>query len=231
MPRTVLEIVQNAAPRLGISLPNMLYSATGREESELRSVLQEAAESIVRAHDWSALKVVQTYTGDGATTDYPLPSDYLRMPKDAQMWSTRWQRPLIRVTPEDDLRLNIREYDLVTGVWHISDENVKFRPALATDEEARWFYIADTAVKPASGANKARFTEDTDTFRLGDRLLELELVWQWLAAKGLPYAEEMSTAGTALGQAISADGGAEILTQSSRRNLHGKTAYPWNIVP
>lgn len=231
MPRTILEIAQSASAKVGIAVPNLLYGSTGREEVEIRSVLQEVADRIVRAHDWSALKLVNTYTGDGTTTAYALPSDYLRMPKDSQVWSTRWQRPLTATTPEDDLRFAIREYDLVVGTWVIVGEEMKFRPALADGELVKWYYISDTAVKPSTGANKATFTANTDTFRLGDRILELQFIWEWRQRKGLPYAEDMNTAEIALAQAISADGGAQILTQSSRRNIHGKTSYPWNIVP
>ena len=231
MPRTILEIVQAAAPRMGIAVPSALMSSTDDTDLELRSVMQEAADRIVRAHDWSALKVEETNTGDGTTEGFDLPTDYLRMPKEGQVWSTRWQHPLAPVTAEEWLRLEIREYDLVVGTWILLEGQIKFKPVLTSAETARWFYISNTAVKPASGANKARFTADDDTFRLGDRILELAVIWEWRAAKGLPYEEHMVTAEAALAQAISDDKGARIIAQASRRNFQGKMAYPWQIAP
>jgi hypothetical protein len=231
MPRTILEIVRSAAPRIGIARPDQLFGNTSDESVEIRAVLQEAADRIVRAHDWSKLKVEETHTGDGVTEGFALPADYIRMAKEAQIWSTRWQHPLAPVTAEEWLRLDVREYDLIVGTWIILEGQVKYRPPLATGETGRFFYISDLAVAPASGANKARFTADTDTFRLGDRILELALIWEWRAAKGLPYEEHMATAETALAQAISDDKGARIIAQSSRRNFKGKMAYPWGIVP
>lgn len=231
MARTILQIVQSAAPRMGIAAPELLFGSTSDTDVHLLSVLQEAADRIVRAHDWSTLKVEETNTGDGTTEGFDLPADYLRMPKEGQIWSTRWQHPLSPVTAEEWLRLDVREYDLIVGTWIILEGQIKFRPVLTSTETARWFYIADTAVKPASGANKARFTADTDTFRLGDRLLELALIWEWKASKGLPYEEAMMTAETALAQAISDDKGARIIAQASRRNFQGKMAYPWQITP
>lgn len=231
MPRTALEIVQNAAPKIGVAVPEVLFTSLDRTDVELRSVLQEVAERIVRAHDWSLLKVEETYSGDGATEGFDLPSDYLRMPKDGQVWSTRWQRPMVPISSDDWLRLDVREYDLITGTWILLEGQMKFRPVLASGEDARWLYISDLAIAPASGANKARFTTDTDTFRLGDRLLELHLIWEWRQRKGLPYAEDMQTAEIALAQAISEDRGARIITQSSRRNVRAKIAYPWQIAP
>lgn len=231
MARTILEIVRSAAPRMGLERPDQLLASTDDTDIRLVSVLQEAADRIVRAHDWSMLKVEETNTGDGVTEGFDLPTDYLRMPKDGQIWSTRWQHPLSPVTAEEWLRLEVREYDLVVGTWIILEGQIKFKPVLTSAETARWFYIADTAVKPASGANKGRFTADTDTFRLGDRILELALIWEWRASKGLPYEEAMATAEAALAQAISDDKGARIIAQASRRNVQGKMAYPWQITP
>lgn len=231
MARTILQIAQSAAPRMGIPVPEAVMAGTDREVVEMASVINEAAEGIARAHDWAVLKTTETCVGDGTTTDFALPADYLRMPKDAQMWSTRWQRPLTAVSPETQLQLDIRNFDMVTGTWTIQGGSVVFAPALASGESAKYLYITNTVFAPQSGSNKARATADTDTFRLGDRLLELHLIWQWRQMKGFPYAEDMATAEMALAQAISEDKGARIVTQSSRRNTRANVAYPWEITP
>lgn len=229
MARTVLEIAQDAATRMGIAIPDVLFTSTDREFIELRRTINEVAERIARAHDWSLLKTTETNTGDGSTTSFTLPSDYLRMPKEAQVWSTRWQRPLNRVTPEMQLQLDIRSYDLVTGTWTMQGGSMVFAPALASSENAKWQYISNLVFQPASGSNKARATADEDTFRLGDRLLELQMIWEWRKSKGLAYEEDMVTAEDALAQAISDDKGARIIAQASRHNVSANIAYPWEI--
>jgi len=231
MTRTILEIVQDVAPRLGLDQPSVLFSSTDRTNIELRAVVKELAERIVRLHDWSLLKTQATHDGDGTTEAFALPSDYLRMTKEGQIWSTRWERPLMHVTPEDFLHLEIRDYDLVVGVWTIFNGQFQYRPALAADEDAKFYYMSNLVVAPASGSNKARFTLDTDTFRLNDRMLELALIWEWRQRKGLDYAEDMATAEQAIAQEISWDKGARIITQDSRHKVHSKVAYPWKIVP
>lgn len=231
MARTVLQIAQDAARKIGIAVPEVLYSSTDRTDVEIASLLNELAERIARAHDWSLLKTEQTYSGDGSTVAYDLPSDYLRMPKEGQVWSTRWQRPLLAISPEEALRLDIRNYDLVTGTWTILGGQMKFSPALETGEDARWYYISNAVVRKADTTNAARFMADDDTFRLGDRLIELHLIWEWRQRKGLPYGEDMATAESALAQAISEDRGARLITQTSRRNVRTNIAYPWEIVP
>lgn len=227
--RSILEIVRDAAPKIGVARPTVLFGVTGETEIEMVSLANELAERIVRAHDWSLLKTLETHTGDGVTEGFALPVDFARMPKDGQIWSSRWQRPLVTISSDDWLRLEIREYDLIVGSWIQLGGEIRYRPVLDTAETAKFYYISTNVVAPATGANKARFTADADTFRLGDRLLELHLIWEWRQRKGLSYGEDMATAEAALAQAISEDRGARMLTQASRHRTMGKPSYAWNV--
>jgi hypothetical protein len=231
MHRTVLEVAKDAAYKLSIDPPEAVYASADRTEQELGSVLNEVAQRIVRAHDWSLLKKEQTYVGDGATEGFDLPSDYLRMPKETQIWSTRWQHPLLAVTPEDQLQLDVREYDIITTTWTLYGGQMVFKPALVVGEDARWWYVSDLFVKKSNTTFASRFEADSDIFRLGCRLLELFLIAEMRMRKGFDYEMDMVTAQTALAQAISEDRGARMVTQATRRNTRLKTAYPWAVVP
>ena len=228
---TVLEIVQGVAPRMGIPSPTSLLANASATERELLSVVNEVAKRIARAHDWRVLKTEATNTGDGTTTNYALPSDYWRFPKDAQVWSTRWQHPLRHIDPEEDLRFDVRNFDVVIGTWTLLGGDIKFRPALAAGEDARWLYISKNIVRPNMGDDKEGFTADDDTFLLDDRLLGLSLIAEWRQMKGFDYAEDLAAAQEALSQLISEDKGPRVITQSSRKTPLGKIAYPLSIIP
>lgn len=231
MPRTILEIAQDASAQIGVERPLALFGSDTRTDQELKACLIEAADKIVRAHDWQALLRLDTDAGDGTTTEFAFPSDYLRMPKDAQVWSTRWQHPLLHVRPEDWLHYDVREYDLVSGTWTVFGGNIVYRPALAIGESAKYWYVSRNKCADAGGTPKETFTADDDTFRLDDRVLELVFIWTWRQMKGLDYSEDLATAETALGRAISDDRGARIVTQQRRRNVRARLAYPWQITP
>jgi hypothetical protein len=231
MTRTVLQIVQDACTKIGIEQVTELFSSTERTHVELRQALIEAADKIVRAHDWQALKTLVNHTGDGTTTEFAKASDFLRMPKDGQIWSTKWEAPLEHIDPETWLNLDIREFDLVYGTWTLFGDNFVYKPALASDETARFFYVSRNKCADSLGTAKETFTADDDTFRLDDRVLELVFIWTWRQQKQLDYAEDMATAEIALSRAISDDKGARILVQASRPNYRAKTAYPWKITP
>lgn len=231
MPRTVLEIVQDASAQTGIERPALLFGSDSRTDQEVRACLIEAADKIVRAHDWQALLRLDTDTGDGTTTEFALPSDFLRMPKDGRIWSSRWEWPLQRVTPEDWLQLDIKAYNLVTGVYTIYGGNLVYKPALVTGETAKYWYVSRNKCADTGGTPKETFTADTDTFRLDDRLLELVFIWTFRQMKGFDYAEDLATAEVALARAISDDKGARIITQASRTGSRIPVAYPLTVTP
>ena len=58
-------------------------------------------------------------------------------------------------------------------------------------------------------------------FRLSEYLLELALIWNWKAAKGDDYAEEMAAYQVALADEISADRGPSIVRMGSSRLRNG----------
>lgn len=232
MARTALQIVQDGCTKLGIEQPRILFADTDRTAVELRQALIEAADKIVRAHDWQVLRKLNTDTGDGSTTEYPLPAEYLRMPKGAEVWSTRWQHPLLRISPEDWLNFDVRDYDVTIGSWTIYGGNIVYKPALASGESAKWWYVSRNKCADSGGTAKETFSADDDTFRLDDRVLELVFVWTWRQQKGLDYGEDMATAEIALARAISDDSGARIITQASRGDSSdARVAYPRQVVP
>lgn len=229
MARTALQIVQDAATKLSIAQPSALFSATDRTEVELREALIEAVDKILHAHNWKLLLTLETHNGDGSTTEFAKPSDYLKMPIDGQLWSSRYQAPLAYVTPEEWLGLDVRSYDIVSGTWSLFGGNFVYKPALASTETVKFWYMSDEICANSGGTAKAAFTADDDTFRLDDRVLELVFVWLWRSQKGLDYAEDMATAEIALARAIERDGGSQIIKQASSRRPQGIVAYPWSV--
>ena len=229
--KTVLTIAGEVALKISLEKPSALFGSEDRTDEVLAETMQEAAERVIRAHDWQVLKAQAVHAGDGVQTAFDLPAGYIRMPKDGEVWSTRWQHPLQHISPEEWLHLDVREFDIVTGTWALFGGVINYKPALAQDEQARFWYVTEYGMRSALGQDKAAFDADDDTFRLDDRLLKLAAIWVWREAKGLDYGEEQRAFETALAREIAKDSAAHVLTQASRRSVGGKVSYPWNIVP
>lgn len=233
---TVLSAVQSAAPWIGITVPDVLFTGTDRTAVELQAMVNESAQAICEDFDWQRLKVLSTITGDGSDTDFDLPSDYARMPKDAKLWpSDEPNSPLVHILSDDKwLEYEVQDFDSVTNRWIIYGGQLHIKPAVVTATTVKHFYISNLIVSATGGSTltKTEFTVDTDSFFLGDRLLKLALIWRWKAAKGRPYAQDEDNYNKLRDELAGGDRGAKILHIGQQRFPSDVSiAYPQAIVP
>src|SRR5690349_15167753 len=86
---TVLSVIQDVCRKVGIETPVSVFGSTEREHEEMASLSNEVADRLVTEYDWNRIKRLQTYTGDGTTTSFDLPTDYSRMAS-LHVYSTSW---------------------------------------------------------------------------------------------------------------------------------------------
>lgn len=230
---TALSVAQSVASVVGLEIPDAVVSSGDREHVELREVMKEAAECILDAHDWQLLKLRHTITGDNATENWPLPADYYKFPKDAQLWSNALEAPLTHVQSANRWEdLETRSYDFVEGVWILLGGEIRIKPALNAGELVRFYYQSNKIWADSGATAKATLTADDDTFRLGERLLKLGTIWAYKKNKGLPYAEDLADYEYALADAVQRDKGPTMIAIGSpRRPRDVAVAYPQSITP
>lgn len=230
---TILSVVQEVCPVIGLSVPVALFTSTDGDLIQLRNVANEMAQRIAATHDWQLLKRINTHTGDGSTEDFDLPGDYDRMTKDSQVWSSSLETPLSHIPSTNEwLGLDVQSFDFVINAWTIYGGQIHIKPALASAVTAKYFYQSNLLVSPASGADKALFTADDDTYRLSERVLKLGIIWEWCEQKGMPYPEKMETYEDARAKAAGNDKGATVIAVGRPRLSRGVTvAYPQSITP
>lgn len=229
---TVGSALQSAAIRLVGQKPTSFFSSSGKLEIELCDLVNEVAQDIVKAHDWRSLTILAGANGDGVKEDHDLPTDYDRMPVKVHVWSTAW--PSLFFTRAKDLdewyHLKVFSTSGVPGWWIMLQDQLHIWPILPTGVQAQWYYISKNFGQNESGASIDRFTADTDTFKLPERLLTLGVIWRWRAQKRLEYAEDLKNYELALAKYITDDKGSNVITVGTQRipatvNL----PYPGNI--
>lgn len=232
---TVLSAIQRACTPIGLGVPTAVFSSTEREHLELQDVANTVAGDMADFYDWQILKAIATITGDGTTTAFSLPSDYGRMLKKAELRASTFPgSPLEHITDTDEwLRIVVSGMTAGIGQWTIYGNQIQILPALANAATAKYFYIKNTIVDPASGSDKARFDMDTDTFLLDEGCLELGIIYKWKRNKGLPYAEELQDYNDKLAERAGNDKGSKILVVGRQRfgNSAAEYAWPGTIVP
>jgi len=224
---TVLQIIQEVCKYVGIDVPSQVYGSTEREHVELASYANEVASQIAfDTHDWQRLRSTLTATGDGVTEAFDLPSDYRRMLKKARVWAS-WApfAPLTHYADADEwLGLQVQQFTPVIGGWTIMADQMHVIPVIPSGQTVKFVYINNMY---ALGDDTTKFTQDTDTFVLNDRILKLGIIWYWKQQKGQPYAEDLETYQTALSQLVGGDKGSNILEVGRRRiPLDVSMAYP-----
>lgn len=211
---SVLSAVQSAAIRLSQGKPNSLFSTTVTFNLEMADLANETAVAIAKEHDWQALTKLCTLTGDGSKIAFDLPSDYDRMPIKQAVHSATWEQWRYERARDLDEWQDLQTFigAGVPGWWIILSDQMNIYPAVATGDQAKFYYISNQI-----SGTKAAFTADTDNFILSERLLTLGLIWRWRSQKRAEYAEDMRNYEIALAQEIGRDKGARIIASGAPR--------------
>lgn len=214
---SLLTVVRDVCAAVGVALPSTVFGGlnTNRTMQEMVALANEMSQRIAYdTRDWSALKALQAYTGNGAQTEFPLPANFKRMLLTTNVWSSlNSQAPMLFIPDTDDWlrnRLANRTYSGI-GEWTLLGDSLVIQPAPGVGITATFAYLDRNCVSLASGGYGDSFLADNDRFRLDERLLKLGMIWQWMANKGSPYAEPMGTYSDALANAMGHDQPAPIL--------------------
>lgn len=224
---TVLQVCQSVALVVGLDKPDVVFSSTDREMQEMARLANEIADRLMLGYDWQCLQTLKTYTGDDVAEAHDLPDDYDRMVEDASMWSSRWTWAFNHITSIDTwLEYQVVPYTFVNGNWIIFGDQVHVLPVMASTETLKFFYISENIVQSSGGSAKAAFTADDDSFRIDEKLLELGMIWQWRANKGVPYAEDMTNFEKRLNKRMTKDAGSNPIV-SGNKGFNWKRSGAW----
>lgn len=229
---SILDVLKSVATGIGLPVPDQVFGSTERVWVEMQSVVNRAAEMIRDEFEWQGIQKTAVLSGDGVATEFALPSDYARMPVMSGVWaSIRPNWPADRVgTAAEWLELEARNLPSSYGQWSIFGKKFHYRPVLPSGETVRFIYLTNAIAIPSTGAPKAKFSADDDTFALDDRLLELALIYTWKAAKGQAYDTALDDYETALIKAMDHDRGAKpVLDGNGERMMSVKLAFPYSV--
>ena len=231
---TLLSVVKDVCAANGILLPTSVFSSiTGnRTMQEMASLANEMAQRIAYdTRDWTRLKKIQVYNGDGVTQAFNLPANFKRMLKSSDVWrSTSALQPMLFV-PDLNEWIQRRALNRFSawGEWTNIGGQMLIWPVMGTGVTATFAYLDKNCVALASGGFGDSFLADGDCFALDERLLKLGMIWQWKANKGAAYAEDMGTYGDAITSSMGADSPAPIIVGRSPISKSVKVAYPWTV--
>src|SRR5262245_34598031 len=102
---TLLSVVKDVCAVVGVLVPQSVFSGitTNRTMQEMLALANEMAQRIANDNrDWTRLRSLATFNGNGSTTAFGLPVDYQRMLLTSEVWrSTSGQTPMTFIADTD----------------------------------------------------------------------------------------------------------------------------------
>jgi hypothetical protein len=212
---SLLTMIQDAMALCGLASPSSAYGSSDATVSQFVALAQVEGDELSRFADWRALKVSATFTGDGESTLWDLPTDFDRFMNGAIFWSEESSgNKLFGPIPDDDLvALKAMETEPPEPVWRLFGDQIEIWPALDDGEVVNTEYRSAYWILDNDGSTrKARWTADSDRAVISERLMTLGLVWRWKQTKGLEYSEAFRTYQIERTRQASNDGGKGVIT-------------------
>ncbi len=229
--KTAGEVLNRAGRKLGLDEVTDPVASTDPEWKRLKRLLDEVGQELAEDYEWTHLLVEKTIVGDGATTTYDLPADFLDM-----VPQSGWNRA-VQVPMQGPLSPQVWQYrkaatpQPVYAEFRLDVNQIRFTPAIANAQTVAFEYKSRAWVRPAAsglgngntlstaGADEVSVTGD---FVLYDPLLvHRMLVLAWREDNGMrtDHAQAAATRSLDRAKERSAPGAVLDLTGRRRRNL------------
>jgi hypothetical protein len=233
---TLLTVAKDVCTVTGIAQPTSIFSGitTNRTMQEMLALANEMAQRIAYdLRDWTFLKKIQTYHGDGVTEAFDLPANYKRMLLTADVWRSTSALHPMQFIPDLNEWIQRRALNRFSawGEWTMVGNQMLIWPVMGAGVSATFGYLDKNCVQLAAGGYGESFQSDNDSYALDERVLKLGMIWQWKAQKGAPYAEDMGTYGDALTNVMGHDSPSPIIVGRKPRSevSTNNIAYPWPV--
>lgn len=213
---SLLSIVQDVCGRLSLSIPTVVVGSTDAQVRQLYALCNKAGLDLATDFPWQALMEQQTFVTVNTTVQpAALPADFGRFIPNS-FFNRTTMRPIIGpVTPQVWQWLIAQPaYSTVYLMFRERQGQFLIGPPTVpppVGQTIAYEYISINWARTAGGSPLPNFQADTDTSYLDESLIADALVWMFLRAKGLSYAEEMATYGRNLEQEQGRDGGSTAL--------------------
>lgn len=231
---TILSVVKDVCLSVGVNPLTSMFTASiqPRTQAELLSLANEIAQRIANdAREWTQMKAINTFAGDGIKDRFPLPANYQRMLLTSQVYSSATPTlPLLFIADSNDwMQRRLSNIAVSRSEWTLIGNDMLIYPVLPVGESVSFAYLDKNCIKLFSGGFGDQFMNDLDQYRLPERLLKLGMIVQWKMNKGSPYAEDMGTYQDAMVMAMGSDKPAPIIVDRVPISHAAQLALPWPV--
>jgi hypothetical protein len=198
----LLNIIRNAADRLGLPRPSAVVSSTDPNAVALLAMAQEEGKTLARRHEWQVLQSEHTFPTVISTSSYSLPTDFDRILKET-VFNRRMMGDL---TPAQWQETQASLVTMVNPAFRIRGGSFLISPTPSAVETVAYEYMTNKWCQSSGGTAQVEWLADTDTGKLSEDIMTLGVIWRYRMAKGLDYGEHMNTYEMEVAKSILNDG-------------------------
>lgn len=229
---SLLTIVQEAAGSINQPVPTVVFGSTAGDAVLWRNLAQREGRELARRHDWQGLIGGISTPTPGTAVQTALPSDFDRFSAGGHVWNSTLKQKYLGPADESTwLQVSILGLPVFPGYWRLVGGNLFILPAPAAGQTLTINYLSKNWALSNLGVAKAAFTDDADTAIVPEHLIALGITWRWLRAKGMDYAEEMSTYEREVEKATARDRGWSIMIVGGRTNDPPMPSWSGTVTP
>ncbi len=223
---TLLTLIEQTCDEVGFEKPTSVIGSSDDTAIQMLALANASGKQIAKRGKgmggWSVLQTEHTFTTTASTAEYALPSGFdfliddtlwdranlwkLKGPLSPQQWQ-QYKSGIVATGPRKRVRIRPSASSNVKAIF------IDPTPG-ATGETMVFEYVSLNWCQSSGGTGAAAWAVDTDTGILDEYLLQLDLKWRFLRAKGRAYADEKQEFEQELAQALARDGGQAVLNMS-----------------
>ena len=220
-------MVNNVLTQSGFLEIDTLTGSTDPDEKQLLGIANRVVREIRDYYPWPALRKTVTIGLTPEQKLYDLPAGFRRLIADS-VWELDGTRAVEWPTPNGRWYRYKFSTDTAGPTVRIRQLGNQIEvEGNSSEQEIALEFLSGQAVLGPTGLEKSLFDDDTDTFLLSDRILELGIQAHWAETKMLPQAQRwMANYMQARTQAIAQEEGARTIGGRMNRGSRGAPHYP-----
>jgi len=188
---TILKIVQDALVSMNQTSPAGVYDSQDGNAVMMGSLANQVGPLLTDIYSWQQFNATFTVTGNGITTDFPLPSGLSRFIGNTG-WSVTNRRPVQIVSDSEAAAVAawIGNTPFLSPACRVVDDVMRFVSAPANLESITFQYVSRNWVLDADTVTeKEELTANLDKPRHDSLLFTFALKLKWAQVRGLASAQ------------------------------------------
>lgn len=230
---SLLTIVQEAARRIGIVVPNDVAGSADPQVIQLIAIANQEGQSLADRYDWQVLRREAVFTSLAAESQGTLTSiasDFRAMVTDT-FWNRSLKRPVYGcISPQDWQALKAAPQTGPFQQFILRGNEILMLPQPSAGQTCAFEYFSrnwclsiDSAIWDNSRWDmnpptvyQESYVLNEDTSCLDESIMLIGIIWRWKHIKGLEYAEDFRLYESRVMDAMARDKGATAIDMNGR---------------